>query len=54
MTFFVRYRPEISLADRKHGPTVGRFDSWEAAEDHRLAQPWPFPDRLEVVERVQS
>lgn len=49
-TFYaVRYQVGVALKHRKHAPTVGRFDAWVDAEDHRLDQ---FnSELLEVVER---
>lgn len=40
MSFHVlRYAREVPMDRRPHAPTVGRFTSWLAAEEQRLAQP---------------
>lgn len=45
----LRYRPEVPLNRRKHGPTLGRFESWIDAEDARVER---FnAELLEVVVR---
>jgi hypothetical protein len=50
--YAVRYQAQVALKHRKHAPTVGRFETWVDAEDHRLAQ---FnSDLLEVVTRTEE
>lgn len=49
MFYALRYIPGIPLKDRKHAPTVGRWNTWVDAEDARLER--PHPERLEVVQR---
>ena len=38
-TFYaIRYVTGTPLRDRKHEPTIGRFDNWGSAEDARLGR----------------
>lgn len=45
----LRYLPTVPLKERKHVPTLGRWDSWLEAEDARLLL--PTAGLLEVVPR---
>lgn len=47
--FVVRYLPHVPINQRKHQPTVGSFNTWLDAENHRLAA--PAPELLEVEQR---
>lgn len=49
MFYALRYLPGVPLNQRKHAPTVGRWETWLDAEDARLAR--PTADLLEVVTR---
>ncbi len=48
----VRYSPEVPMDRRPHAPTVGRFPTWLAAEEHRLAQ--DNQDDLQVEQRTEK
>jgi hypothetical protein len=52
-TFYaLRYLPEVALADRKHEPTIGRWDDFGEADDTRRTR---FNgDLMEVVVRGQE
>lgn len=52
-TFYaLRYLATVPLKKRKHGPTVGRFETWIDAEDERLMR--HGSDLLEVVTRSEG
>lgn len=49
--YVVRYLPQVPLNKRKHEFTLGTFSSWDAAEDHRVAQ--PVVNLLDVERRTK-
>lgn len=52
-TFYVlRYPAGTDVKDALHSHTLGRYDSWLAAEAARAGKPQPWASMLEVLPRT--